>query len=326
MRTRPPLGFLLALLFPGIALGQPLESAVVVTERVTFESEGVPLVGTLYLPDPLPDAPAPAVVVTGSWTTVKEQMAGRYARQMAQRGFPALAFDFRYWGESGGEPRQFESPEAKIADIQAAVGFLQTRPEIDPNRIGGLGVCASAGYLAHAVAADDRLKAFATVSAWMHDEETVASLYGGAARIDSLVAVGREARQAFEQRGEASYVPAYDPDDPAAAMSFELEYYGSADRGDIPAWTNRFAEMSWAGWLTFDALAAAPEIDVPVLLIHSDGAWLPENVRRFYDTVPTDDKDLYWSQGFHTDFYDLAPYVDEAAGVAALLFHRALAE
>ena len=76
--------------------------------------------------------------------TVKEQMAGTYAEEMANRGFAALAFDFRGWGASTGDVQYLEDPTRKTADINAAVDYLATRPEVDVDRIAGLGVCASA--------------------------------------------------------------------------------------------------------------------------------------------------------------------------------------
>ena len=84
------------------------------TVRVTFESQGETLVGTLYLPeDRRAGEPLNAVVVTGAWTTVKEQMPATYAAALAARGYAALTFDFRGWGESAGSPRQLEDPSAR---------------------------------------------------------------------------------------------------------------------------------------------------------------------------------------------------------------------
>jgi fermentation-respiration switch protein FrsA (DUF1100 family) len=80
--------------------------------RFTFQSEGETLVGDLFLPDG--DKPVGVVIAVGPLTSVKEQATGAYARAMAERGYGALAFDYRYFGESGGEPRQFENPAANI--------------------------------------------------------------------------------------------------------------------------------------------------------------------------------------------------------------------
>ena len=116
----------------------------VVKQEVTFESDGVTLKGHLYLPEGVQAGEkVPGVVVTGAWTTIKEQMPGLYAQEMAKRGLAALAFDFRTWGESGGETRSLEDPQMKIADIEAAARFLASRPEV--TQVNGLGICASAG-------------------------------------------------------------------------------------------------------------------------------------------------------------------------------------
>ena len=90
-------------------------------ERLEFACDGDHLVGTLFWPEQTPLA---VIVTTGPLTSVKEQATGAYAKALAERGFAALAFDHRYFGESGGAPRQFENPTAKIADIRAAVAEL----------------------------------------------------------------------------------------------------------------------------------------------------------------------------------------------------------
>ena len=116
------------------------------SEKVTFASGDDTLVGELHLAAGAERGPV--VVVAGSWTTVKEQMARRYAAGLATRGISALAFDFRGFGESGGRPLEVESPLRKAADLRAAVDFLATHPAVDPTRIGALGICAGGGYTA----------------------------------------------------------------------------------------------------------------------------------------------------------------------------------
>src|SRR5213596_3126110 len=124
--------------------------------RIEFPCGDERLVGLLYYPR---GALRAAVVITGPLTSVKEQVAGNYARALAARGFAAFAFDHRYFGESGGQPRQFENPVAKVVDIHSAVTALQGAPPSRDLPIVALGVCAGAGYMARAVAEDDRIKA-----------------------------------------------------------------------------------------------------------------------------------------------------------------------
>lgn len=299
----------------------PLATRDVTTQSVRFTVDGVGLTGTLYRPRGVAaDHRLPGVVVTGAWTTVEEQMPRRYALALAQRGLTALTFDFRYWGDSGGQPRYFESPEAKITDIRAAAAFLAQQPGVA--RVGGLSICASSGYMAHAAAQGDELAAFATIAAWLHDTDSAKAVYGDRYRV--YLEQGRKALEHYQETGEVRYVPAYAKDNPDAAMSGDVGYYGSDRRGAIPEWTNRFAQMSWVGWLTFDALSAAEHIDKPVLMIHSDHSALPDNARRFFNDL-AGDKRLYWMQGGHLDFYDRDALVNEAADAVAMHMHRSLA-
>lgn len=136
-------------------LDRPEETPMVRSARVTFESEGEQLVGTLYQLAQADNAePRPAVVVAGSWTTVKEQMAGLYARRLAQLGYLALAFDFTGHGESTGHPRDTELVGRKVGDMSSAVSHLLENPMVDPESVGLLGVCAGGGYAAVAAAND----------------------------------------------------------------------------------------------------------------------------------------------------------------------------
>lgn len=281
--------------------------------KVSFQSEGETLKGNLYLPENYKSGTKlPAIVVTGSWTTVKEQMAGLYAQKLANQGFAALAFDFRYFGESGGKPRQYESPKAKIADIKNAVSYLSSIPAVDSNRIGGLGICASSGYMAYAVAEDDRLKAYAAIAPWLHNAELVNLIYGGKKGVHEKIAAAKAAKSEFKKTGKVEYVPAISTTDPHAAMFGDFEYYLSPKRGAIPEWKNEFAVMSWEGWLTFDAVKIASSIKVPTLLVHSEQAAIPQGAKEFYEKLSAKKK-IIWTDGNQFDFYDQAPQVTRAS-------------
>lgn len=285
--------------------------------RVTFESKGEKLVGNLYLPanykagDKLP-----AVVVAGSWTTVKEQMPATYAQKLAQQGFAALAFDFRFFGESGGKVRGFESPSAKIADIKNAVSFLQTVEAVDGNRIAGLGICASAGYMAVATARDSRIKSFIAVAPWIHDATIVNTIYGGEEVVQAKIESSQAARAKFEQTGKAEYVPAISTTNKQAAMYGNVDYYLNPKRGAIPQWANQFAVMSWGEWLTFSAMPQAKQIKVPTLFIHSEKAAIPDGARRFFAAIPGKDKDIVWfPEAQQFDFYDQQATINQAVAL-----------
>jgi hypothetical protein len=140
----------------------------------------------------------------------------------------------------------------------------------------------------------------------------------GEEMVQRRMEMGRAAREQYNRTGEVAYVPAYSQDDRSAAMFGDVSYYGSTDRGVIPEWTNRFAVMSWHEWQGFDAMAIAPQITTPTLMVHSDGSALPDNVREFYASL-SGEKQLVWTEGQHLDFYDRDPQV--SAAVDALVTH-----
>ena len=143
-------------------------------EIVNFKSEGLTLVGNLYYPPNFETGKRyPTLVCSGSWTTVKEQMAGLYAKRFAQEGFITLAFDFRNFGESEGVPRAWENPEMKIQDLKNAVTYLASLSEVDANKIGAFGVCAGSMYTLIAASEVDQIRAVATTASWLHDGEAV---------------------------------------------------------------------------------------------------------------------------------------------------------
>ncbi len=135
--------------------------------KVTFETQyGLTLAADLYTPKDAQGKLA-AIAVSGPFGAVKEQSSGLYAMRMAERGFVALAFDPSYTGESSGEPRRTASPDINTEDFMAAVDYLSKLENVDPERIGIIGICGWGGIALNAAAADTRIKA--TVASTMYD-------------------------------------------------------------------------------------------------------------------------------------------------------------
>lgn len=135
-------------------------------QKVTFENQyNMKVAGNLFKPMNMAEnVKLPAIIVGHPMGAVKEQSANLYAAKMAERGFVTLAIDLPYWGESGGEPRNSVSPDAYAEAFSAAVDYLGTRPFVDRNNIGVIGICGSGGFAISAAKIDPRLKAIATVS------------------------------------------------------------------------------------------------------------------------------------------------------------------
>lgn len=288
---------------------QDIPDVAAVTRRpARFERDGVTLVGTLFVPSYL-EGPLPAVVVTGAWTTVKEQMAGTYARELAARGFAALAFDFAGWGESGGTPRFREDPVRKTADVAAAFAWLAAHPDVDTARVAGLGICASAGYMASAAADLPTVGRLALVAPWLHDPQIVEQVYGGAESVAGMIAASRAA-------GDGAVVVAASTTDASAPM-YGAPYYTEPDRGLIDAYDNRFDAGTWEPWLTYDALASADRLEVPTLVVGSDAMALPAGVRAYVERTSAPVTERWLDDVNQFDFYDRADVVTTAADAVA---------
>ncbi|SEH00909.1 hypothetical protein SAMN05444920_11898 [Nonomuraea solani] len=286
-------------------------------QKVKFPAGDATLTGNLFLPA---DAdPAPGIVVAGTWTSIKEQMADRYAERLADRGFAALSFDFTGYGESEGEPRDHEVPQRKVRDINHAVTFLAQHPAIDASRLGALGVCAAAMYMSGNAADDPRIRSLALVAPWLHDPAICQEVYSIAGKL----AEAARARATYEATGDVEYVPVVSGSDPRAAMPFDIDFYLNPDRGGLPQWPNRFAVMAWPGWLGYDSISLASRLTQPVLLVHSEDAAIPDGARRFHAAL-AGPKEFVWTEGDQFAFYDQEPQVTTAVNAAAAHFASTL--
>jgi fermentation-respiration switch protein FrsA (DUF1100 family) len=301
-------------------------------KKINFTSEGLTLVGNLYYPANYEAGKQyPTIVCSGSWTTVKEQMAGLYAERFAQNGFISLAFDFRNYGESEGEPRSWENPAMKIQDIKNAVAYLKTLPEVDHDNIGAFGVCAGAMYTLMAASEDASIKAVATTASWLHDAEAVKLFYGGEEGVQRKIAQARVAKKKYATTGTASYIKAISTTDETAAMFGNFDYYFNPERGAIPQWNaDQFAVATWEDWLTLNPFPSAKKLTKPVHMIHSDGCVLPDYTKKYFEAIASTAKELVWietelaSPMHQFSFYDQEKEVGEAVAKTSAFFRQEL--
>ncbi|EPU0989581.1 alpha/beta hydrolase [Cronobacter turicensis] len=142
------------------------ESDSVTRQKVTFKNQyQMKVTGNLFMPKEMNQhARNPAIIIGHPMGAVKEQSSNLYAQKLAEQGFVTLAIDLSFWGESEGQPRNAVSPDIYAEDFSAAVDYLGTRPFVDKNRIGVLGICGSGSFVISAAKIDPRMKAIATVS------------------------------------------------------------------------------------------------------------------------------------------------------------------
>jgi fermentation-respiration switch protein FrsA (DUF1100 family) len=286
-------------------------------QRVTFQVGGDEVVGVLFAPAGTPQI---GLVVDGPLTSVKEQVGTNYGIALAARGFAVLAIDHRHFGESGGQPRQYEHPGRKVEDVRGALGFLAA--EHPGLTLGVVGVCAGAGYVAQAVADDPRARVFGAVAGFFHDVAQQRTWMGD--RFEPAIERAKAAREHFEQTGEAESIPAVGKSgEVAMPLDDAFDYYGTP-RGGVPSYTNNFAVMSREHTLPWDAQSAAPRITVPTILVHSDQALAPPLAKKFY-TALTGPKELVWTESRgQTDFYDDPALVERSADHLARFFRERL--
>lgn len=289
--------------------------------KVTFHNRyGITLAADLYEPKNAAGRLA-ATAVCGPFGAVKEQAAGLYAQTMAERGFLTLAFDPSFTGESGGEPRYMASPDINTEDFQAAVDFLSVQENVDPERIGIIGICGWGGMALNAAALDTRIKA--TVASTMYDMTRVnAKGYFDAedsadARYEKKRALNAQRTADYRSGAYALAGGVVDPlpDDAPFFVKDYYDYYNyyKTPRGYHPRSLNSNNGWNVIGCMSFlnqPILQYVNEIRSAVLVMHGEKAHSCYFSRDAYaamvkDNPYTDNKELLIiPDAVHTDLYD----------------------
>ncbi len=286
-----------------------------IVEKVYFKNRyGITVAADLYLSMDREDSKKyPAIIVGTPYGGVKEQGASIYAQIMAERGFATLAFDESYNGESGGEPRHVSSPDIFVEDFSAAVDYMGTRPYVNRNKIGVIGICGSGGFSLTAAQVDRRIKAVATVS--MYDMSRV-NRYGWEdslseeQRNQMLDALSEQRWNDFE-----SEIPELNPTFPSAPLEavpegldpITSEFFGyyATQRGFHPNSIGAFTKTSSMAFMNFPLLHYIKSISPrPILFIigeHAHSRYFSEDAFKLAD----EPKELYVvPNAGHVDLYD----------------------
>lgn len=300
-----------------ILYAQDSDRTFPVSDKVTVGSVrfknrfGITLAADLYKPKQA-EGKLPAIAVSGPFGAVKEQSSGLYAQTMAERGFLAIAFDPSYTGESSGEPRYVASPDINTEDFSAAVDFLSIREDVDPERIGIIGICGWGGMALNAAAIDTRIKATVTVT--MYDMSRVnANGYFDAMDADARYELRKKlnAQRTIDARN-GSYALAGGVVDPLPedAPQFVKDYYDyyKTKRGYHKRSLNSNNGWNVTSSLSFintPLLTYSDEIRSAVLMIHGEKAHSRYFSEDAFKKLKGDNKELLIISGAsHVDLYD----------------------
>lgn len=282
-------------------------------EKVTFHNRyGITLAADLYAPKG-ETGPFAAIAVSGPFGAVKEQSSGLYAQEMAARGFLTIAFDPSFTGESGGEPRYVASPDINTEDFQAGVDYLSTRPDVDPERIGILGICGWGGMALNAAAIDTRIKATAAMTMYDMTRVTANGYFDAEdseeARHAKRVAMNAQRTEDYRSGSYARAGGVVDPL-PEDAPDFVRDYYAyyKTPRGYHERSLNSndgWNVTSSLSFLNMPILQYSDEIRSAVLVVHGEKAHSCYFSRDAFAKLRGENKELMIIPGaVHTDLYD----------------------
>lgn len=281
--------------------------------KVTFHNRyGITLAADLYAPKNA-GGRLPAIAVSGPFGAVKEQSSGLYAQKMAECGYLTIAFDPSFTGESGGQPRYVASPDINTEDFCAAVDFLSVQENVDPERIGIIGICGWGGMAVNAAAQDTRIKATAAMT--MYDMTRVnANGYFDSENTADARYAKKQAMNAQRTKDyfSGSYALAGGVVDPLPedAPQFVKDYYAyyKTPRGYHPRSLNSnggWNVTSSLSFLNMPILQYASEIRSAVLLVHGEKAHSHYFSEGVYEKLTGENKELLIIPGAnHTDLYD----------------------
>lgn len=315
-------------------IGYPNQKGVTI-ERVTYPARntGTAIVANLFKPAGFPSSRKhAAIVVTHPFGGVKEQTAGLYAVRLAEQGFLTVAYDASYQGESGGEPHLMEVPAQRLDDISCAIDFLVRHPQVDPERIGSLGICAGGGYALCNAATELRVKAVAAVSTFNLGEARREGM--GAISYDERMKRLKDAGEARSRqaRGEPVRLVPVVPDSAASFTESTpqlyregYDYYRTA-RAQHPNSPNRYVFSSLPLQMAFFPFEQLDTISPrPLLVIAGSKADTLFWSREVYEKAK-EPKELHVIEGAtHIDLYDRPQFVTPAVSKLADFFGRHLA-
>ncbi len=299
----------------------------VIRREVGFPSQGVQLRGWLYVPANWSRAENPAIVMANALTAVKEITLPIYAERFAAAGFVTLVFDYRFWGASGGEPRNQIIPYEMLQDIRNAITWLAMQPEVDPDRIGGWGVSLGGGHMLYLASFDRRLKAVVATATSVNGVATQERQMDLEMMKAIMVQVGQDRVQRYKTGSLATYKTAWGKpgDDVLLPVEEAFNFYMNAQRTVAPNFENQITVQSLENLIEYNPdFAIHLASPTAVLIVHAKKDVIPVDlVQEVYERAKEPKKIVVYDC-IHTDLYDKEPWVTQSSTEAIEWFKKYL--
>ncbi len=295
---------------------------------IRFKSLGNNLAAHLYIPEGFDEnGSCPAIIYSGPFNQVKEQTGAVYGPRLAERGYVTIVFDHIGYGDSEGGIRNNENSFLKIESIRDAISFMGTLPFVDRQRLCGLGVCASGGYMALVATTDKRLRAVASVSGMLGNQ---ASYFGAMDRetVTALIATQNAGRQKAYETGEVEYVDALgleaSRDAPDDTTREGYDYYMTERAGaqTYPNYSHLAPSFMLEAPMLADAMSYAPFLYTPFIGIHGEHATTAPLTTAFHERASEPKELVEISGATHVSLYDIPEDVDRAVEAMDRFFRK----
>ncbi|MBU7017473.1 MAG: alpha/beta hydrolase [Theionarchaea archaeon] len=299
--------------------------------KVLFQSDGKKLAAFLFVPSDYKEGEKrPAVVITRPASGVKEQTAGLYAQKFSEKGFVAITFDPKGYGESEGKP-QVEDPFSIISDTLNAVTFVESLPQVDKDNIFNAGVCMGAGYATAASTQDKRIKGTAAISPYLTIHIDYPKAYGGKSVVRIMMAFFKSFSFLLGLVGLDAYLPLVPIKSwmrliPAIPVQHGMMlYYAPGTPGDVPNWKNKINLAKTDNFILrynpFDFTSRFR--DKPFFMAYADGGYSTDLLQKFYNDISVDDKELFVAKNAtHFDLYYKPEFIDPIVEKVTAFFKK----
>jgi dienelactone hydrolase len=233
------------------------------TQEYQFKSDGTICVGTLMLPD---DSERPPVIVMAhGFAAIRKARLPQYAERFVDAGYAVFLFDYRTFGDSEGEPRNWVHPGRQIEDWEAAIDYVKSRPEVDADKMVLWGTSFSGGHVLQLAAGHPELRAVISQVPHVSGPATTKQVHPGTILKTTLAAVADVAAGLVGRTWYSKIVG--EPGECAAVTSDNADESYQAMLPADTVWENSVLSRSFLHVPLYSPRRHAKKIRVPVLII-----------------------------------------------------------